>query len=122
MTDAEIRLWWHLDRIPLEGSHFRRQAPIGPYVVDFVCHRHRLVIELDGGHHGREGQAAADLRRTHWLEGRGYRVMRFWNADVMSDIEAVLDTIYAALYTGAMMPGSHAGAPSPNSDVPCGGE
>jgi very-short-patch-repair endonuclease len=53
MTDAERKLWWHLRRLPAERSHFRRQATIGPYFVDFACHEKRLVIEVDGGHHGR---------------------------------------------------------------------
>lgn len=121
MTPAETRLWWHLGRVPVAETHFRRQAPIGPYVVDFVCHRHRLVIEVDGGHHGLADQAAADARRTAWLATRGYRVLRFSNAEVAYRIAPVLDTIYAALYTGAMMPGGDAGDPPSSLSVPAEG-
>jgi very-short-patch-repair endonuclease len=98
MTPAERRLWWHLGRVPVENTHFRRQAPIGRYVVDFVCHRARLIIELDGGHHGRDDVVSRDQTRTRWLENEGYRVIRFWNSEVVDNLEGVLDTIYAALY------------------------
>ena len=77
-TDAEKRLWRHLDRVPVPNSHFRRQAPIGPYVVDFVCHEARLVIEVDGAQHGFDLNAADDLARTQWLGQRGARRTRTW--------------------------------------------
>ncbi|RNJ49156.1 endonuclease domain-containing protein [Methylocystis hirsuta] len=97
-TSAEDRLWRALDRVPLVKTHFRRQAPIGPYVVDFVSLRARLVIELDGPSHTQPGAAEKDARRTAWLESEGYRVLRFWNADVFDNIDGVLDTIHAAFY------------------------
>lgn len=97
-TSAEDRLWRALDRVPLVKTHFRRQAPIGPYVVDFVSLRARLVIELDGPSHTEPGGAEKDARRTAWLESEGYRVLRFWNAEVYDNIDGVLDTIHAALY------------------------
>jgi len=80
-TDAEQRLWNRLRQRQLAGARFRRQQPIGPYVVDFVCQELRLVIEVDGGQHVEN--AAADDERTHWLEREGYRVVRFWNHDVL---------------------------------------
>ena len=97
MTDAERRLWWYLERVPTPDTHFRRQAPIGPYVVDFVCHRMRLVIEVDGAGHGFADAARDDAKRTRWLTDQGYRVLRFWNQEVMNQIDMVLDTIHAAL-------------------------
>jgi very-short-patch-repair endonuclease len=98
MTESEKRLWWHLRyRLPIEGSHFRRQMAIGPYVADFCCLTARLVVEVDGNQHGTDEAMAYDARRAAFLECEGFRVLRFSNADVMRDIESVLDTIYAAL-------------------------
>ncbi len=99
-TDAERKLWRALDRLPLEGTHFRRQVSIGPYVADFGCLAARLLIELDAGHHSRDDVAARDRDRQAWLEQEGYRVLRFWNAEVFQNLEGVLDTIYAALHGG----------------------
>ena len=97
-TDAEQALWRALKRIPVYGSHFRRQMPIGPYVVDFACLKARLLVELDGGHHSQDDVAAKDEARTRWLESEGYRVVRFWNPELIENMSGVLDTIYAALY------------------------
>jgi very-short-patch-repair endonuclease len=96
-TDAEKKMWWHLRRLLLDGTHFRRQAPIGPYFADFACHERRLVIEIDGGQHGQPDRKAADAERTAFLNSRGYRVLRFWNNDVLLDIEAVMTAVFAAL-------------------------
>lgn len=97
-TEPEKALWRALKRIPVYGTHFRRQVPIGPYVADFACLKVRLVIELDGGHHAQDEAAAKDQARTRWLESEGYRVVRFWNAELSESMNGVLDTIYAALY------------------------
>ncbi len=94
-TDAETKLWRHLERIPLEGTHFRRQVPIGPYFVDFACHQIGLVIELDGSQHASDAGLQRDEKRTAFLENEGYSVLRFWNSDVFEDLNAVLDTIFA---------------------------
>jgi very-short-patch-repair endonuclease len=96
-TDWERRLWRHLWRIPIEGSHFRRQAPIGPYIVDFASHRLRLVIEIDGSQHARAAAATADRQRDDWLASQGYRVLRFWNHEVRFELDAILDTIYGVV-------------------------
>ncbi len=118
MTEAEKRLWWHLERVPLANTHFRKQAPIGPYVADFVCHRAGLIIEVDGSQHGLEHGARSDAARTAWLSSQGYRVLRFWNHEVLSQIDVVLDTIHAALYTpcneSASLQGSGADTPTPD--------
>ena len=95
-TDAERKLWRHLWRIPIDGSHFRRQVPIGPYIADFACHQIGLVIELDGSQHARDAEVVRDAARTSFLEKQGYKVIRFWNAEVLTELDAVLDTIYAA--------------------------
>jgi very-short-patch-repair endonuclease len=93
-TDAEKRLWWHLRRVCLNGSHFRRQVWIGRYIVDFASHKTRVVIEVDGGQHA---ENAVDAVRTKFIEGQGYRVLRFWNNEVLSNIEGVLEVIQATI-------------------------
>lgn len=101
MTPAERRLWRELHRVPLEGTHFRRQAAIGPYIADFACLTVRLVIELDGGHHNEDAQIARDAERTQFLEREGFRVLRFWNHQVMRELASVLDTIHQAVFLGS---------------------
>ncbi len=90
-TDAERKLWMHLRSRQMNGAKFRRQQPIGRYIVDFFCPEQRLVIELDGGHHA--DQLQADKRRTDFLVKTGYRVLRFWDNEVLTDTEAVLQKI-----------------------------
>ena len=91
-TDAERVLWQRLRHdIRLVGSHFRRQAAIGPFIVDFASRKARLVIELDGGQH--DWQRDSDLSRSQKIEAAGYRILRFWNNDVLGNIEGVLDEI-----------------------------
>jgi very-short-patch-repair endonuclease len=95
-TDAERVLWLRLRHdIKLVGSHFRRQAAIGPFIVDFASRKAKLVIELDGGQH--DWQQAADVSRTQLIEAAGYRVLRFWNNDVLGNLEGVLNEIQSAL-------------------------
>jgi very-short-patch-repair endonuclease len=93
MTDAERRLWRELRRDSL-GVKFRRQIPIGSYIVDFACLQRRLIIEVDGGQHL---ESPEDLQRDAWLRNQGYRVLRFWNHDVLRNLEGVLAVIAAAL-------------------------
>jgi len=96
-TDAERVLWQRLRHLKVNGSHFRRQATIGPYFADFSCHRSRLVIELDGGQHNESRGIAADDKRTTDLNSRGYRLLRFWNNDVLSNIEGAMEMIADAV-------------------------
>jgi very-short-patch-repair endonuclease len=96
MTPAELRIWLHLRNRALEGLRFRRQVPIGPFVVDFFCSERRLVVEVDGDHHGHDRQAIADANRTRVLQARGCRVLRVANGDVMSNIDGVCEAILAA--------------------------
>ena len=93
-TVAETRLRSRLRRKQLDGHRFRRQAPLGPYVADFVCFEARLIIEVDGGQHA---ERATDTARTAWLESESYRVLRFWNNDVLGNTEGVVETIRSAL-------------------------
>lgn len=94
-SDAERLLWWHLRAHRFLGLKFRRQHPIGPFVVDFACLGRRLLIELDGGQHAESG--GYDAERTRWLERQGYRVLRFWNNDVQANLKGVLQSIATAL-------------------------
>jgi very-short-patch-repair endonuclease len=97
-TSAEDRLWRHLRRLPIYGSHFRRQVPIGPYIADFACMAARLITEIDGSQHGTDAGIARDNERTQWLNQEGYRVIRFWNNDLSHNIDGVLETVHVALY------------------------
>jgi very-short-patch-repair endonuclease len=95
-NDAERVLWQRLRHdIALVGSHFRKQAVVGPFIVDFASRKAKLVIELDGGQH--DWQQAWDVQRTNHIEAAGYRVLRFWNHDVLGNLEGVLNEIQCAL-------------------------
>ncbi len=91
MTDAERRLWRYLRLRQLDGHKFRRQVPIGPYIADFVCLKAMLVIEVDGGQHAEAH--AYDSRRDDFMRGQGYRILRFWNNDVLANMDGVWQTI-----------------------------
>jgi very-short-patch-repair endonuclease len=88
-TDAERALWKNLKAKQMEEYKFRRQEPIGSYIVDFVCHAKRIVIEVDGGQHSIE----RDGERDQWLREQGYSVLRFWNNEVLGNIEGVLEVV-----------------------------
>jgi very-short-patch-repair endonuclease len=95
MTPAEVKLWGQLRAHRTKDVHFRNQHAIGSYIVDFCAPRQRLIIELDGGHHLE--QADYDAQRTEYLKSMGYRTLRFWNNEVIVDIEGVMRTILLAL-------------------------
>jgi very-short-patch-repair endonuclease len=97
MRESEWKLWGALRKRQVEGHRFRRQHPIGPYIVDFVCLEKRLVVEVDGGHHTDEQQMASDGRRTRWLEGEGFHVFRVWNTEVFDNLDGVVTSIWAEL-------------------------
>ena len=101
-TDAEKRLWMHLRAHRFGGHKFKRQQSIGPYIVDFVCFDARLAIEIDGGQHAE--QASSDGVRDIWLAGQGFRVLRFWNNEVLGNTEGVLQEILATLGTPSPQP------------------
>jgi very-short-patch-repair endonuclease len=94
-TEAEQRLWYHLRAHRFMELKFKRQKPMGRYIVDFVCEEHRLIIEIDGGQHAE--QATYDQQRDAWLCSQGYTVLRFWNNDVMQNLEGVLEQIHGVL-------------------------
>jgi very-short-patch-repair endonuclease len=93
-TDAERKLWQRLRQFPHAAAHFRRQATIGPYFADFACHTTKLVLAIDGGQHADD---VPDQIRTAFMNANGYRVMRFWNHDVLGNLEGVLEAIMLAL-------------------------
>jgi lysyl-tRNA synthetase class 2 len=94
-TEAEVRLWSRIRRKQLEGFRFRRQHPLERHIVDFFCPEARLIVEVDGGQHSDDN--VRDAIRTEWLEKRGYRVIRFWNKDVLAQTEDVLASTLEAL-------------------------
>ena len=96
-TDAEKRLWFCLRDRRLGGFKFRRQHPMGSYIADFICIEAGIIIELDGGQHAEDEQRKRDAQRTSFFESQGFRVLRFWNHDVLARTEAVLETILDAL-------------------------
>ncbi|MBL8644983.1 MAG: endonuclease domain-containing protein [Rhodospirillaceae bacterium] len=95
MTPAERMLWQKLREMKTRGFHFRKQAPIGRFIADFCCHSAKLIIEVDGGQHANDADRVNDARRTDWLVTQGYRVLRFWNNEVLGNIEGVVATIAA---------------------------
>jgi very-short-patch-repair endonuclease len=111
-TDVERLLWSHIRAGRFEGMKFRRQHPIGQYIVDFVCLERKMVIELDGGQHAFSDQAPRDIERDTWLEKEGYTVVRFWDNEVLINTSGVLEVIRRRLYR----------TPSPQSPPLKGGE
>ncbi len=109
-TNVETILWNHLRTKQIEGLKFRRQQPMGEFIVDFACFEKRLILELDGGQHAREREE--DCKRDSWLRGQGYRVLRFWNNQVLENLDGVLETIRRACLDN----------PSPQSPPARGGE
>jgi very-short-patch-repair endonuclease len=89
-TNTELFLWFHLQAKQLEGLKFRRQQPIGKYIVDFVCFGKKIIIEVDGGQHSIKDD---DRERDEWLEKEGFKVLQFWNNEVLSNISGVLEVI-----------------------------
>ena len=88
-TEAEQRLWYHLRAHRFMNLKFKRQKPIGPFIVDFVCMEYQLIVEADGGQHGGDD----DARRDAWLKAQGFTVLRFWNNDILQQTDVVLESI-----------------------------
>jgi very-short-patch-repair endonuclease len=87
MTEAESRVWQILCSHQMKGYKFRRQVPIGPYIADFVCHEARLIVEIDGGQHDRS--SPPEVERSGSLQNEGYRILRFWNNEVLANLDGV---------------------------------
>jgi very-short-patch-repair endonuclease len=118
MTDAERKLWWHLRRLPIDRSHFRRQATVGPYFADFACHERRPVIEVDGAQHNEPENVIRDTERSIYLQSQGYRILRFWNNEVLTNIDSVMEAILAAMHQDEAGPPP---IPPPHRAKTCGG-
>jgi very-short-patch-repair endonuclease len=118
MTDTERRLWYWLRAHRFNGIAFRRQTPIGPYIVDFVSLTHRLIIEIDGGQHG---ESIEDARRDEWLRSKGYRILRFWNSDVLKNRDGVLARITDAIFATQRTPSRQSRTTFGTGDLPLKG-
>jgi very-short-patch-repair endonuclease len=112
MTDSERRLWYRLCAHRLEGHKFKRQVPIGPYVVDFACLNRKIIVEVDGGQHA---FSSSDAKRDDYLKATGFLVLRFWNNDVLRNTDGVLEMIFDALETPPS-PGALRAPPSPQGE------
>ena len=108
-TDAERRLWSALRTLNPRGTRFRRQVPIGAYIADFCCHSLNLIIEVDGGQHNESAATAIDAVRTAFLQSRGYTVLRFWNNDVLQNLDGVMTRIGAFVATPTPNPSPQGG-------------
>ena len=124
-TNAEGLLWHYLRNKQMDGHKFRRQQPIGPYIVDFACMPRKLIVELDGGQHAK--QEAYDEKRDTFLQDKGYRILRFWNNEVFENCFGVLESIYNALHHHPPLEGgskdaslSGRGSPPPHQPSPAG--
>ena len=93
-TEAEKLMWYYLKNKQMNNCRFRRQCPMGNYIVDFVCMEKKLIIELDGSQHNEEKAIKYDEERTEYLNSLGYKVLRFWDNDVFKNMKDVLETIY----------------------------
>jgi len=100
-TEAEQRLWYHLRAHRFMGLKFKRQKPIGPFIVDFVCLSHKLIVEVDGGQH--QGQRDYDCQRDTWLRQKGFTVLRFWNHQVLNQTDTILEAIRLAVKKASQM-------------------
>ena len=98
MTVQEKTLWNILRNNKFYGLKFRRQVPIGNYIVDFVCEIHNMIIELDGGQHNEPDNIEYDKQRTEFLENKGYKVLRFWNNEIDNNIDGVCEVIYKTIF------------------------
>jgi very-short-patch-repair endonuclease len=97
LTPQEVKLWVQLRELKPLGYHFRRQAPVGPYIVDFVSFRAQLVIEVDGGQHGLAAGIQSDRHRDAFLRSQGFEVVRFWNSEIDRNLEGVMQRILSVL-------------------------
>jgi very-short-patch-repair endonuclease len=111
MTDAERKLWFALRDRRLSGTKFRRQVPIGPFIADFASYEARMIVEVDGGQHA---DSVNDARRDRWFAANGFRVLRFWNNEVLKNLDGVLDRVVDVVRAATPHPArASRGHPSP---------
>ena len=101
MTPAETKMWRILRGKRFQDLKFKRQVLIGNYIVDFLCENKKIIIEIDGGQHNKELNIQSDKNRTRYLENNGYKVLRFWNDDVMKNIDGVMEVIFREVKEGS---------------------
>lgn len=111
LTPQEVKVWNHLRSWRTQGFHFRRQAPRHNFVVDFVCLKYRLVVEIDGGQHNDDAHRAKDEARDNDLARSGFHVLRFWNSDIDQNLSGVLETVRTALTERSPHPAASGGHP-----------
>jgi very-short-patch-repair endonuclease len=97
LTSQEVKLWVKLRELKSLGFHFRRQAPVGRYIVDFICFRAQLVIEADGGQHGMPEGIRSDRIRDTFLQAHGFKILRFWNSEIDQNLNGVMESILSTL-------------------------
>jgi very-short-patch-repair endonuclease len=102
LTEAEVLMWSFLRDFKRAGMHFRKQVPFGPYYADFSCHSAKLIVELDGSQHAERLEFAHDAKKTEFLEGEGYKVVRIWNSELFANPGVIADYVYAV--TKARLP------------------
>ncbi len=112
LTPQEVKLWVKLRSLKTMGLHIRRQAPVGRYIVDFVCFSRKIIIEADGGQHNLSQHAELDRIRDNFLRSQGYHIIRFWNSDIDANLDGVMDVILSKLAAPPPRPAC-AGRPSP---------
>jgi very-short-patch-repair endonuclease len=95
MTPQEVKLWVQLRKLRPEGLHFRRQAPVDGYVLDFACFKHRVIVEVDGSQHAEDRGLSHDARRDAHFAAHGFRTLRFWNSEIDANLHGVVETILA---------------------------
>jgi very-short-patch-repair endonuclease len=122
LTPQEVKLWVKLREFKGLGLHFRRQAPVGPYIVDFISFRSQLVIEVDGGQHAMPEVARSDRVRDCFLHEQGFKILRFWNSDIDQNLEGVLESILSTLSASALVDAYSSGpGKAPPPDQPSAG-
>jgi very-short-patch-repair endonuclease len=116
MSPHEVRLWLRLRSLREKGFHFRRQAPRDGFILDFVCLREKLIVELDGESHGQMDQSAMDEKRDKHFAGKGFKTLRFWNTDVVQNLDGIVETVYRILTKNNPTPALRADPPLKGRD------
>jgi very-short-patch-repair endonuclease len=116
MTPQEVKLWVHLRSWRPRGFHFRRQSPRDGFILDFICLKHPLIIEVDGGQHNLAQHAKRDIQRDAKFSKDGFRILRFWNSEIGANLDGVLEVIDGELRKSIPHPAGFAGHPPPTGE------